>query len=132
MSRFEWRQEYESGNDSVDTQHRQLLTLANLLFDAAREGREDVVLKQAFDALLIYTRQHFEDEEQLLAERKSTLLQEHREEHHRLAEEVSDLWEENAMGFADEMGRSLERWVEQKLVRHMIEADQAALRATTA
>ena len=132
MARFEWRQEYESGNDSIDTQHRQLLTLANLLFDAAREGREDVVLKQAFDALLIYTRQHFEDEEQLLAERKSTLLQEHQEEHHLLAEEVCDLWEENAMGFADQMGRSLERWVEQRLVPHMIEADQAALRATTA
>lgn len=131
MARFEWRQEYESGDATVDTQHRQLLVLANLLFDAVKDGREENILKKSFEALLVYTRQHFDDEEQLLAERKCSLLAEHKDDHRRLAEELNDLWEEDAMGFADEMARTLEAWVINRLVPHMVEDDQAALRAAS-
>lgn len=131
MPRFEWLPDYETGDAEIDRQHRQLLTLANLLFDAVAEGRDDAILKQAFDALLLYTHQHFEDEERFFAAIGSTQLERHRDEHKQLADEVRDLWMEDAVGFVDGMGRSLETWVELRLVPHMMEEDPAALKAAS-
>jgi hemerythrin-like metal-binding protein len=129
MPRFQWKRAYETGNADIDAQHRQLLVLANLLFDAVKKGRDDAILKEAFDALLLYTRRHFEDEEKHFVAIGSPLWAKHRQEHRQLAGEVRNLWQEDAVGFVDDMGATLETWVERRLVPHMMEDDQQALRA---
>lgn len=129
MPQFAWKSDYETGDAGIDGQHRQLLLLANLLFEAMAEGREDAILKQAFDALLLYTHQHFDDEEHYYARIGSTLLDHQREEHRQLTEEVREMWLEDAMGFIDGMGAALEGWVNLRLLPHMMEEDPAALRA---
>lgn len=129
MPQFEWRRAYETGNATIDAQHKQLLALANLLIDAVEKGKNEAVVKQAFDALMLYTHEHFEDEEQYFVSIGSPLWQQHRQQHRRLADEVRKMWKVQASGDGGEMGPALEKWVENRLVPHMMEADQDALRA---
>lgn len=128
MPRFQWKRTYETGNAEIDAQHSQLLALANLLFDAVNKHKDEAVLKEAFDALLLYTQRHFEDEERYFVAIGSPQWQRHRQEHRKLADEVRALWKEGAKGSAAAMGSTLEAWVESRLVPHMMEDDQAALK----
>ncbi len=129
MPQFEWKRAYETGNATIDAQHKQLLALANLLIDAVEKGRDSAVVKQAFDALMLYTHEHFDDEERYFVSIGSSLWQQHRQQHRRLANEVRKMWTLQSSGNGGDMGATLEDWVENRLVRHMMEADQDALRA---
>lgn len=131
MPRFQWKPVYETGHAEVDGQHRQLLTLANLLLEAADKGRDAAVRKEAFEALLLYTHRHFDDEETLLAMLGSPHWARHRQAHRQLAEEVRALGSEAVFG-DDERLTGLEHWVETRLVPHMMEDDQEALKAAPA
>ncbi len=106
-----------------------MLALANLLIDAVEKGRDSAVVKQAFDALMLYTHEHFDDEERYFVSIGSSLWQQHRQQHRRLANEVRKMWTLQSSGNGGDMGATLEDWVENPLVRHMMEADQDALRA---
>ena len=126
MAHFEWKDEYLVHNEEIDAQHMQLLELANLLLAAVGSGKDEAILKGAFDALLQYTEKHFQDEEALFEKIGSPMLEEHKRQHEKLSGEVRALWMDEAMGFIDGMGRILEEWVETHLVPHMIEDDQKA------
>lgn len=128
MARFVWRGDYELGNETIDSQHRQLLEAANILHGEIDLQKEDAVLKKAFDFLLLYTKKHFEDEERYFSEIGSHLLHEHKSEHEALTAEIEALWQEDRLGFIDGMKEALELWVENRLVPHMMEADQAAVK----
>lgn len=130
MSRYEWKKAYEIGDELIDLQHQQLIFLANLLDDAVQRNRGDIVLNKSFEILLLYTERHFADEEAHFSKLKSSLLEQHSEEHRCLAAELLELRDDDALGFAPDMDAKLEHWVESRLVPHMIESDQEAVRAT--
>jgi hemerythrin len=127
MTRFSWNSGLETGNELIDAQHRQLIALANLLFDAVEAGQEDLILRKSFEVLLLYTDQHFHDEEVLFGELNLQGRDEHRQEHAALGNEVRDLWVEQNLGFVDDMGSKLENWVELRLMPHMMDSDQSFL-----
>ena len=63
---LEWRSEWETGNTEVDTQHRELLEVANGLINMSLASMErDKVLLQ-LDLLLRHISQHFRYEERVL------------------------------------------------------------------
>jgi hemerythrin-like metal-binding protein len=126
-TKFVWSPEYETGDARIDSQHRQLLDLANLLWTALVEGKSDAVVSRAIDALSAYARQHFAEEEAFFARIGTPLLAEHRRQHERLAKDVQSMAIADLEG-SRHLGVKLEAWVESKLVPHMMEADQAALR----
>ena len=126
MTVFEWQASYEIGDDTIDQQHRQLLDLAFQLHAALVHGKQQAILKPAFEALLAYTRQHFSDEERFFESCGSSRLSEHREQHRVLEEEVLSLWQEDAMGLDEGIGEQLEEWVRTRLVHHMTVDDRAA------
>lgn len=129
--RFPWKREYEVGDAHIDGQHRQLVELANLLYDAVVSGHGAAVVHPAFEALGLYTRKHFQDEEHFFEENGSSRLIEHRWQHEILAKELGALHDEEMLGFVDGVPDALERWVETRLVPHMIEDDQKAFHACT-
>ncbi|MGQ9367448.1 bacteriohemerythrin [Azospirillum sp. ST 5-10] len=122
--RFPWRTEYEIGDATIDSQHRMLLDLANLLSDALRRGKGDAVVRNALAALRLYAVTHFRDEEAYFAEIGSPFLAEHRREHRALAAELNAL--SGVAAAADP--EALERWVEGRLVSHLKADDQLAAR----
>ncbi|HYH21621.1 MAG TPA: hemerythrin domain-containing protein [Azospirillum sp.] len=129
-ARFAWKPEYEVGDQTIDGQHRQLLVLANLLFDAVTSGKGEAVIGQAFDALGLYTTKHFEDEDRYFTAIGSLLVTEHRHQHEKLAHELAALREEEMLGFLDGIPDTLEHWVETRLIPHMMIDDQKAFHAS--
>jgi hemerythrin-like metal-binding protein len=125
--KFVWSPDYETGDARIDSQHRQLLYLANLLWTALVEGKSDAVVTRAIDALSAYSREHFTEEERFFERIGTPLLADHRKQHERLAKDVRDMAIADLEG-SRHLGVKLEAWVESKLVPHMMEADQAALR----
>jgi len=128
MSLFEWKDDYAVGDSGVDSQHRQLLELAQLLYNAARDDKADSVVRQAIDALIVYTERHFADEEECLAGRGSPLLDDQRHEHIQLTTELRALCSAYA-AVGEGFGATLERWVSTRLVPHMLTTDRCAFEA---
>jgi len=130
MSQFVWKPEYETGNGTIDTQHKQLVELANLLHKAITRGQGKAIISEAFQALRRYTHEHFTDEEaffELVVH--SELLAKHKAEHVKLAHELEEL---GAEGISEGIPDALEKWVEEHLILHMMKSDQEALHAASA
>ena len=60
-----WSNEYELGNDFVDSQHKKLFEIVNNIGNSCLEGGDVNTLSKTLDFLLQYTVQHFHDEEAL-------------------------------------------------------------------
>ncbi len=128
--RFEWKDEYLSGDKTIDEQHKQIFDAANVLFGAVKSGKEDKVLDQYFDLLLRYTNTHFDEEEAFYQSIGSTMLAHQRDEHRQLVDELREMWRERRQG-GEHLGFDLEYWVERRLLPHITDADQAAQAART-
>jgi methyl-accepting chemotaxis protein len=63
--RFTWSSELETGNDLIDSQHKQLIEALGNLTDACSGGKGRSVLAETMDFLESYTAKHFSDEEAL-------------------------------------------------------------------
>ena len=63
----------ETGNETIDTQHRELIARVNKLTEDCAVGREKNVAVQTLDFLMDYTDFHFKDEEKLQEEKNYPL-----------------------------------------------------------
>ena len=67
MAAIEWDPSLETGNGTIDAQHKQLFRLVNDLRDACVEGRERSATDQVLAALTDYVSSHFAAEQSLMA-----------------------------------------------------------------
>jgi methyl-accepting chemotaxis protein len=63
--RLTWSKDLETGNDLIDSQHKQLIEALGNLMDACSGGQGRTVLSETMDFLARYTAMHFGDEETL-------------------------------------------------------------------
>jgi hemerythrin len=129
MTRFEWSDDYNTGNAKIDDQHRMIFDAANMLFNAVSQGKESTVLDKSFDLLLQYTNTHFKDEEEYYVKIGSSLLMQQKNEHERLLDELREMWRDKRHGASDS-GTDLDHWMERRLIPHIIKEDTSAQRAT--
>lgn len=126
MTGYVWKPEYELGDVTIDTQHRQLLELANLVLEACARGRDERVIWKTFSALHHYTSTHFDDEEKMLAAAGSPLLEEQRRQHVALTAELKQLWTASRLNLLQDVMESLSSWLASRLIPHMMQADREA------
>ena len=107
MERFKWQAKYELGVPEIDDQHRQLLALANLVFEAMESGKAAAVIDRAIAALVLYTQTHFIDEEDLYGALNSSLADEHHRLHEELRQEILELQQAAQSDRSAEMGDRL-------------------------
>lgn len=88
---LEWQETYESGNPSIDREHRELFSLGNTLLEAVHRGQPDGVVLDAFDRLVGAIERHFRNEEAILAEHDYSRLELHQKEHERLLGRAMEL-----------------------------------------
>ena len=62
---IKWEQAYELGEERIDSQHRKLFALLDMLIAACEDGSAVEKAHEALDFLVDYTVQHFNDEEVL-------------------------------------------------------------------
>ena len=120
---LQWSKAYESGDTLIDSQHRELIVLANALFDpnlkpesAPRE------LRSALDRLLAHVGRHFADEEAELSALNYHGLEWHKAAHTALLSDADQLRGEVQSG-RKTLGDLREFIVNEVIAQHMLMAD---------
>lgn len=81
MPVLEWTPELEIGIFEIDLQHRSLVSIANQLHDAIESGKADKTIEWILEELLLYTKMHFQTEEQYMRRYEHTASEQHKLEH---------------------------------------------------
>lgn len=118
-----WKNEYSVGIESIDNDHKKLLSLINNLQTAAHYQTGETFEKQALDDLVDYTKYHFSREEQLMRENDYPDYDLHKAEHIRMIEKVSNylsLYNEKGHEALAEIADYLSDW----LIHHINGTDQ--------
>jgi len=78
-----WDDSYSVGIPLVDDQHRELLILANALYETCREGSTSARdgFRNAVSAIVDYVKKHFSTEEKIMERTEYPLMGEHKAEH---------------------------------------------------
>jgi hemerythrin len=95
---FEWKPEYSLGVAALDAEHRKLFGMAEELHAAMMAGQARPALAGLLEALLVYTGQHFADEERLMRLRDYPLRAAHKAEHDKLTRRAHAFREEFRAG----------------------------------
>jgi diguanylate cyclase (GGDEF)-like protein/hemerythrin-like metal-binding protein/PAS domain S-box-containing protein len=64
--RLVWKDTYESGNDTIDSQHQELFKHSNELLAALIDGQPKHACEQLIKSLLMHVEKHFRDEADIL------------------------------------------------------------------
>jgi hemerythrin len=111
-----WIPEYEVGIKLIDTQHRELVSLANDLYRAcvATDNSIGTVFKEAMSKMVEYVRFHFHAEDVLLERIGYPDYQAHKKEHESLIRKVLEAAKEYDKGnklVPNHFVRTLKDWV---------------------
>lgn len=66
MALFDWDNSLSVGVNDMDLEHKEILSLMNLLYDRNSKGADRPELDKIFTDLLTYTVKHFSDEERFM------------------------------------------------------------------
>ena len=86
-----WSQTLETGNDAIDSQHKELFRLTSNLVEACENNRGQEVLGETLNFLASYTIKHFSDEEALQVEYNFPGYERHKKLHEDFKAKVVDL-----------------------------------------
>ena len=76
-----WSSDLETGNEAIDSQHKQLFKLTSDLVEACENNRGQEILGETLNFLASYTVQHFADEESLQLEHDFPDYERHKKLH---------------------------------------------------
>ena len=113
MSLIEWREEFSVGVPSVDLEHRDLINLINDLHGLLGEGATQEQVVTALGEIYAQISAHFALEEKFMRDVRYDGLDEHKEAHEELLDELRDIMDrvEDDGSFEEErLSRELERW----------------------
>lgn len=88
-----WRDEMSVGNPVIDNEHKYLIALINVIEAATNCKLRNKVMKMHVSQLIIYTEEHFANEETLQENIQFPLRQEHKKEHQKLISQVKVIQE---------------------------------------
>lgn len=88
---IEWRSDWESGNDELDEQHRELLGMGNTLVHMFFSGKETESIKHQLEKFVEYLDKHFNLEEQILVNMGYPDYADHYKAHNKLVEKAFQL-----------------------------------------
>ena len=86
-----WDEKYRVGNEQIDREHQYLFELINAFYDAFSEKRDRTLLISLLNRLVEYSERHFSNEESLMQAKAYVALEEHRQRHEKLFEQIFEL-----------------------------------------
>ena len=81
METIQWNDQISVNNFEIDNQHKYLIQLVNNLIMNSNAKVNSAIIGESLQNLLIFTREHFRDEEILLAKHNYPKFEEHKKEH---------------------------------------------------
>ncbi|MBF0155450.1 MAG: bacteriohemerythrin, partial [Magnetococcales bacterium] len=119
---FAWRDEFTVHVTQMDIHHHRLVEIANAVIESLRQN-DRLFLAKALDALVDYTRYHFEAEEQLMFLYGYPDASSHRETHQDLIAQVVEFQKQEKAKSTSDVG-AFRHFFESWLVRHVLEEDR--------
>jgi hemerythrin len=98
MPLFEWDDKFSVGNNTMDSHHKKLFDILNVIHDAAREGRGEEIIETQLNELASYTKYHFDEEDKLMVQTGYPGLESQRQAHKAFLAKVAEYQDEVAKG----------------------------------
>ena len=119
--RAEFDESLVTGNEMIDTQHKELIDKINKLLDSCESSKDKVVAVKTLPYLADYTEFHFGEEEKLQESINYPRIEQHKKEHDKLREVVKDLYNmlEEEEGPSDAFVEQVNKNVIEWLYRHI-------------
>ena len=119
----EWKDEYSVGIDSIDQQHKKLLSLINQLQTAVDYSTGEQFEQEALDELVEYTKTHFTYEEGLMRDNDYPEFEPHKLQHEKMVKEVEKVLSEYQQDHDKAMSDAAE-YLKDWLVNHINGTDK--------
>lgn len=94
MSLLQWREEFATGIEDVDYEHREMVDLINQLYISLSDKSSDMGVMDFLGEINARISSHFALEEKIMRERNYDQYQDHKEDHERLLEEIRDIMDD--------------------------------------
>ena len=123
MERIQWSEYLSVGIEQIDSQHKELIRIANGLISAVEKQRGDRVINNVIRRLRNYTVFHFNSEEGLMADVRYPRRGEHENEHAKLKRIVKGFQRNLYKGerlTAEDVLNFLKIW----LLKHILHSDR--------
>lgn len=115
-----WSKGLETGIRRFDDEHKQLIRLLNQMYVGINEGKGAQFMEEVLNELVEYTVYHFSDEEEEMQKHGYPNYEQHKKEHGKLLDEVSNFIEKYKQGDVTiglDMMDFLKDWVSQHIMR---------------
>ena len=119
--RAEFDESLVTGNEMIDSQHKELIDKINKLLDSCETTKDKLVAVKTLDYLADYTEFHFGEEEKLQEYIQYPGIAEHKKEHDKLRNVVKELYNmlEEEEGPSDAFVEQVNKNVIEWLYRHI-------------
>ncbi|MBK8175339.1 MAG: hemerythrin family protein [Rhodospirillales bacterium] len=124
MPIIHWTLEFSVGVNSLDTDHKVLISLINQLDDAVRGGESSEIINRVLDALLDYTDYHFGREEALMRACGYPDIEAHIRTHATLRAQVQEIRDRYRRNSESIHGREVLSFLKNWLTAHIVGRDK--------
>jgi hemerythrin-like metal-binding protein len=121
MALLQWKDQYSTGIEAVDVEHRELISLINRLHDELVASGSKSSIEAFFGDLFRGISAHFALEERFMREKCYDQLLQHKADHERLLDEIRDIMDEHEGGEAAgqaELAARLDAWFSRHFETH--------------
>ncbi len=123
MPLFEWDDKFSVGNNTMDSHHKKIFDILNIIHDAAREGRGEQIIENQLNELASYTKYHFDEEDKLMVQTGYPQLEAQRQAHKAFLAKIDEYRDEVANGNALFVVGSVAVTVKDWLKQHILTMD---------
>ncbi len=123
MALFEWTESLSVQIASIDTQHKKIIELINLLHSAMEDGKTQEVNTQTLDELSNYTQYHFKYEEEMMRRAGYKDIVAHKAVHNALILQLKEIDQKSKSGSAMVTAELLD-FLKYWLTTHIAETDK--------
>lgn len=116
MTLIEWTPEFSLGEEELDDEHRDLIQIANRLYEQIQSGRYQTTVIDSLETLHTSAAAHFAHEEEMMRTRNYAAYEEHRADHRRLLAEVTAMIHQCQDGVDDD--EALAKWLYEWFCNH--------------
>jgi len=122
---FPWNENFETGIEEIDEQHKTLIMLLNKLANSLTQD-ETFEIEETFAELAEYAKYHFESEEAIWKKyiHEQSLIDEHKDSHDSFLPEVIKIKEENSHKSIHEIIEEILLFLIRWLAFHIIDEDK--------
>lgn len=122
MEPIVWKEGFSVGVSEMDSQHKKLIGMINMLIDNPKAKTDSVTVSDMLTEMIKYAQEHFRAEEALMAEHGYPLKDLQTEEHRAFVKKTVDFCTAAEVG-VDILPQAMLEYLKNWLIHHILEQD---------